>query len=346
MGTFQIMVATMPIMATMSTMAIETILTLPESPLTPFLARFPAVILDGGLATELERRGADLADPLWSARVLVEAPELIHQVHLDYFLAGADVATTASYQATFAGFAGRGIGREEAADLLRLSVSLAERARDDFWSDPRHRTDRIKPLVAASIGSYGAQLADGSEYRGDFGLSVAALVDYHRPKLAVLADSGADLVAFETIPSLAEGEAIVRLMAEFPLTRAWLSFSCGDERHVCHGEPLAECVALADGVEQIAAVGVNCTAPEFIIGLLEAARQVTRKPLVAYPNRGDAWDSRTRHWVPDVADVDWDDLARAWHAAGARLIGGCCRTAPEDVRAIRAALIPVNVNPG
>ena len=310
-------------------------------PLTPFLVNDGVVVLDGGLATELERRGADLGDPLWSAKLLLDAPDLIRAVHLAYFEVGADVATTASYQATFEGFARRGIGPDAAAELLRLSVRIAAEARDTFWAIPDNRTGRRRPLIAASIGSYGAFLADGSEYRGDYGLSMDALVAFHRPRMAVLAASGADLLACEAIPCLAEAEALARLLAEFPGTLAWLSFSCRDEAHVCHGERFADGAALAEACDQVAAVGVNCTAPRYVEALLRSASESTTKPLVAYPNRGEAWDAGRRDWVSgEPADVpDFGALAGRWRSAGARLIGGCCRTGPEDVRAIATALV-------
>ncbi|MCL4863669.1 MAG: homocysteine S-methyltransferase, partial [Caldilineaceae bacterium] len=228
------------------------------NPLQPLLDAHGVIVLDGALATELERRGADLRDPLWSAKVLLEQPALIRQVHKDYYRAGADVATTASYQATFAGFARRGLSHSQAADLMRLSVQLAREARAQVLEErcsergvtaPGHRPSfivhRQSLLVAASIGPYGAYLADGSEYRGDYGLSVEALMDFHRPRMAVLAESGADLLACETIPCLAEGEALVRLLADVSHMPAWLSFSCCDEAPVCHGERFADCVALA-----------------------------------------------------------------------------------------------------
>src|SRR5262245_45643450 len=169
----------------------------------PYLSTAGIVILDGALATELERRGADLRDPLWSARVLLEQPALIRQVHLDYYRAGADVATTASYQATFQGLARRGLGHDDAADVLRSSVRLAQEARDLFWNDEANRRGRVRPLVAASVGCYGAFLADGAEFRGDYGLSVTELMDFHHQRLHVLALSGADLLACETVPCLA-----------------------------------------------------------------------------------------------------------------------------------------------
>src|SRR5206468_3244428 len=211
---------------------------------TPFLGINGVVILDGALATELERRGADLRDPLWSAKLLLENPELIRQVHFDYYAAGADVATTASYQATIPGLMSRGLDRARAADVLRLSVTLAQQARDEYWQ--AGRGGRFKPLVAASIGCYGAHLHDGSEYRGDYGLTVQQLIDWHRPRMEILAASGADLLACESVPCLAEAEALVKLLAEFPGVPAWLSFSCQDERRLCHGEKFAEAVELAN----------------------------------------------------------------------------------------------------
>lgn len=305
------------------------------NPIAPFLERQGVVILDGALATELERRGADLRDPLWSAKVLLEQPDLIRRVHFDYFAAGADVATTASYQATIPGLLQRGLNCKQAADVLRLSVALAQQARDAYCLTPRPA--RLAPLVAASIGCYGAGLHDGSEYRGDYGLSVQQLIDWHRPRLAVLADSGADLLACETIPCLAEGEALATLLYEFPRICAWLSFSCKDERTLCHGEPFAQAVALANAAPNIVAVGVNCTAPRHIEGLLAAASAVTPKPLVAYPNSGESWDAARHCWQATSAQPDWRACVPRWRAAGARLIGGCCRTTPETIRQIAKA---------
>jgi homocysteine S-methyltransferase len=307
----------------------------------PFFARTGVVILDGALATELERRGADLNDALWSARVLLEDPDLIRQVHYDYLAAGADVLTTASYQATFAGFARRGLDQEEAAELMRLSVRLALEARDAFWAVPANREGRVRPLVAASVGPYGAYLADGSEYRGDYGLSAAELMAFHRPRMAVLAASGADLLACETIPCRIEGEALVALLAEFPGMPAWLSFSCRSGEEVSDGGPFALCAALADTSDQVLAVGVNCTAPRYIEDLLAVGRSATGKPLLCYPNSGEAWDPLHNCWIGATGVTDFHTPAQRWHAAGARLVGGCCRTTPEDIEAMRQALIPI-----
>lgn len=310
------------------------------NPLASMLAAQDVVILDGALATELERRGADLRDPLWSAKLLIENPDLIRQLHCDYLAAGADVITTASYQASFAGFARRGLDEAQATALLRLSVELACQARDAFWADPADRARRQRPLVAASVGPYGAYLADGSEYRGDYGLTVEELMTWHRPRLAVLAAAGADLLACETLPCLAEGEALARLLPEFPGVTAWLSFSCRDDMHVAHGEPLAAAAALAEQTPQIVAVGVNCTPPRYVESLLHVAGAATRKPLVCYPNSGEAWDAANHCWVESRDSAEFAAGALRWRAAGARLIGGCCRTTPEDIRRVRALLLP------
>jgi len=299
------------------------------------------LILDGALATELERRGADLDHDLWSARLLLENPNLIEQVHYDYFVAGADIAITTSYQATFPGLANLGLTGEKAADVLRLSVDLARRARDRFWDDEDHRLGRIKPLVAASVGSYGAYLADGSEYRGDYGLSKYELMSFHRARMEVLVASGADVIACETVPCLVEGEALAGLLTEFVGVDAWLSFSCRDGRHVCHGEPFAECVALANDCGALRAVGVNCTAPEHMSSLIKDARAMTNKAIVAYPNSGEGWDAERQCWAGNEQTGDIAEMAKEWYRLGARIIGGCCRTTPETIRAIRAALHPL-----
>ncbi|MFZ4660836.1 MAG: homocysteine S-methyltransferase [Caldilineaceae bacterium] len=304
-------------------------------PLQPLLTRKPVVILDGALATELEQRGADLKDPLWSAKILLEEPGLIRQLHEDYFTAGADVAITASYQATFPGLAARGLDAEQSAALMRLSVQLATHARTDYCTHHADDPTAQRPLlVAASVGPYGAYLHDGSEYRGDYGLTVEELMAWHRPRLAVLATSGADLLACETIPSLAEGEALVRLLAEFPDTAAWLSFSCADGEYVCHGERFVDCVEMAAASPQIVAVGVNCTPPRYIESLLQQATTVTQKPLLTYPNSGEHWDAANQCWLPGSGVADFAAAAQRWHAAGARLIGGCCRTTPADIAAL------------
>lgn len=304
-----------------------------------WLSEQPRLVLDGALATELERRGADLHDPLWSARVLVEQPDLIRQVHLDYFNAGADVATTASYQASFEGFAARGLGPQEAEHLMRLSVDLALQAREQFWKTyvvQPGSPARRRPLVAASVGPWGAMRADGSEYRGYVGVSEADLIAFHRPRLRVLADAGADLLACETIPCLAEARALARLLQELPGTCAWISFSCRDAQHNSQGEPWDDCVAALDGFASVAAIGINCTAPQHVATLVATARAHTAKPIVVYPNAGEHYDPVSKQWqaTSTCPQAAFSDQAMGWAQAGAQLIGGCCRTTPTDIAAL------------
>ncbi|MCB1768403.1 MAG: homocysteine S-methyltransferase [Candidatus Competibacteraceae bacterium] len=306
------------------------------NPLSPLLAQYPVLVLDGALATELERRGCDLHDPLWSAKTLLENPELIYQVHLDYFQAGADCVITASYQATLEGFMRRGLTHETALALIQRSVRLATEARDAFWMDETRRIGRPRPLIAASVGPYGAFLADGSEYQGEYGLSETALMGFHRPRLAALLGAGPDLLACETLPCFAEAKALARLLAEFPRVCAWFSFSARDGMHTCHGERLADCAAWLDQIPQAIAIGVNCTAPRYIPALIAAIRSATAKPVVVYPNSGETYNVERRDWSGAATCATFVAEARGWYAGGAQLIGGCCRTTPEHIRAIAA----------
>jgi homocysteine S-methyltransferase len=303
--------------------------------LNPILEQQGFVMLDGGLATEMERRGADLDHFLWSARMLAEAPDLVREVHFAYLAAGADVIASATYQASFEGFERAGYSLAEADALMRRAVELAIEARDAFWADPTNRVGRQRPLVAASIGPYGACLHDGSEYHGDYPVGLAAVREFHRPRMDVLSDTGADLLAFETIPSREEAEVLLELIQQYPGSRGWLSYSCRNDSEVSHGEPFAECAALANGVDQIVAVGLNCTAPEHVSALLESARHVS-KPLAAYPNSGEQWVAEDNRWAGQGGQAL---TAAEWFRRGARLIGGCCRTTPEDIRRMRAELL-------
>jgi homocysteine S-methyltransferase len=304
------------------------------NPIDFILDRYPALVIDGALATELERRGCDLKDELWSAKILLEQPEIIKQVHLDYFKAGADCAITASYQATLEGLARRGLKNNEAISLIQKSVRLAIEARDEFWADESNRADRSKPFVAASVGPYGAFLADGSEYRGNYGLTQKELIDFHRPRMKALIEAGADLLACETIPSLIEAQALVQLFKEFPNVSAWISFTARDEKHNAEGQVFADCVRQLQDHPQIAALGINCTSPKHIPSLIREAKKETNKPVLVYPNSGETYDAVRNNWSGDPVLVSFGEQAREWYEAGARLIGGCCRTTPEDIRVI------------
>jgi len=303
-----------------------------------FLASQGFVVLDGGLATELERRGADLSDPLWSAKQLLEGPEDIRRVHEAYFAAGADVAISASYQASIPGFAARGVTRGDAQRLVARSVELAQEARQRFWDDPDRPQQRLRPLVAGSVGPYGAALADGSEYRGSYGVSRQALADFHGPRLEALVAARPELLAIETIPSPDEAVLVLELLQAWPDVRAWVSFTCRDASRVSEGQPVAEAISAVASNRQVAAVGFNCIDPSLAEGLLATAASLTDKPLVVYPNSGERWDAEGRRWLPGDSACDFGEAAPRWRERGARLIGGCCRTTPETIRGIRAAL--------
>lgn len=285
------------------------------------------LVADGGLATELEARGNDLSDPLWSARLLLDAPGQITDAHLAFFRAGAVIATSASYQASFEGFARRGLDRGAAAGLMRRSVDLARAARDQVAGDGRAR------WVAASAGPYGAALADGSEYRGRYGRSVRELAAWHRPRLEVLAEAGPDVLALETVPDVAEAEALMTAVAGLGIP-AWLSYSIAAGRTRA-GQSLAEAFAVAAGVPEVVAVGVNCCAPADVPAAIAAAREVTGKPVIVYPNSGEEWDARRRAWTGRSGYSAAQP--RQWIAAGANIVGGCCRVRPADIAAIARA---------
>ena len=282
------------------------------------------LVADGGLATELEARGNDLSDALWSARLLMDAPGQILDAHLAFFAAGAVIATTASYQASFEGFARRGLNRREATGLMRRSVDLARAARDQVAEDGRVR------WVAASAGPYGAALADGSEYRGRYGLSVRELVAWHRPRLEVLAEAGPDVLALETVPDVDEAQALVTAIGGLGVP-AWLSYTIAGGRTRA-GQSLADAFAVAKGVREVVAVGVNCCAPADLPEAIRTAREVTGKPVIVYPNSGEEWDAQRRGWAGHSQYSATGP--HQWIEAGASIVGGCCRVRPADIAQI------------
>ncbi len=286
------------------------------------------VVLDGGLATQLEAAGADLSSALWSARLLRDDPGAIVAAHAAYAAAGAEVATTASYQATERGFAAAGIDAAGTEALLRLSVALAREGAPDAW-------------IAGSVGPYGAMLADGSEYTGAYvgQVGVRELRAFHRPRMAVLADAGADVMACETVPAAAEAEALLTEAADLGVP-VWLSLTSvlgGDGVvRTRRGEPAADVFTMAAGVDEVIAVGVNCTDPAGVPAAVAAAAG-SGKPVVVYPNSGERWDAAARRWTGSPALPD--AAVRTWVDAGARLVGGCCRVGPADIAKLAAALM-------
>ncbi|GGO54596.1 homocysteine S-methyltransferase [Streptomyces daqingensis] len=290
----------------------------PAVPLGDALARGP-LVLDGGLSNQLEAQGCDLRDELWSARVLADDPRQVQEAHAAYVRAGARVLITGSYQASFEGFARAGAGRREAEALFRRSVELARAAAAD------------RPVwVAASVGPYGAVLADGGEYRGRYGLSVRELAAFHRPRIAALAAAEPDVLALETVPDADEAEALLRASREFGLP-VWLSYTVDGPRTRA-GQPLADAFAVAAGEQQVVAVGVNCCAARDVSDAVGAAVATTGKPVVAYPNSGESWDPATRAFTgPAGYSARPEAWAAEWVARGARLVGGCCRVGPDVI---------------
>lgn len=310
------------------------------------------LVIDGGLATELEANGADLNDPLWSAKCLLSSPHLIRKVHLDYLEAGANIIITASYQATIQGFESKGFSKEQSENLLTKSVEIAREAREMFLKEHSDQSTPMQHpiLVAASIGSYGAYLADGSEYSGDYGEAgtLEFLKDFHRRRLQVLAEAGPDLIAFETIPNKLEAQAYAELLEECNITiPAWFSFNSKDGINVVSGDSFIECATIANACAKVGAVGINCTPPRLIHGLILSIRKVTDKPILIYPNSGERYDAEKKVWVESTgaSDGDFVSYVSEWCKDGAALIGGCCRTTPNTIRAISRSLNQGNSAP-
>ncbi|MEU5043254.1 homocysteine S-methyltransferase [Streptomyces griseorubiginosus] len=278
------------------------------------------LVLDGGMSNELEAQGHDLSGTLWSARLLRDDPDAIAAVHRAYYAAGAQVAITAGYQATYDGFARLGISRKETTALLRRSVSLAREA-----ADAAQAKSGGARWVAASVGPYGAMLADGSEYRGDYGLTVSELTRFHRPRLEALAEAGPDVFAVETIPDLREAEAVLIALDGLGIP-AWLSYSIRGTT-TSAGQPLTEAFALARSSDAVLATGVNC-APA--ADAAAALALVSGLPGVVYPNGGGIWDPESRSWLGAQDEIA--DLAPSWLRAGAALVGGCCRVGPAEIK--------------
>jgi homocysteine S-methyltransferase len=278
------------------------------------------LVSDGGLSTELEARGHDISDYLWSARILKDDPAAILDVHRAFFAAGADIATTATYQATFPGFARAGLDQEQAAHTMELGVRLAQQAAGEVTDRPTY--------VAASIGPYGAMLADGSEYRGDYGVSKQELRDFHRPRLEVMAGFGADILAVETIPCALEVEALCEELDDLGVP-SWVSLSVGDGCTRAK-EPLHDIYSMLSDVPSVVAVGVNCSTAADVATAITIASEATNKPIVAYPNSGEGWNATARSWQGAEA---WETQTATsdWRGRGATVVGGCCRVHPQEI---------------
>lgn len=290
-----------------------------------------AIVIDGGLATQCEAAGYDLSNHLWSASLLQAEPQAIIDVHRAYLDAGAEIIIAAGYQASRVGFAEIGLSAEDADKLILKSVELAEQARREFLADnPGVRY----PLVAAGVGPYAAALHDGSEYTGDYGATAAQLRDFHADRLALFDASDADLLACETIPSIIEVQVLAELLRDVR-SPAWVSFCCKDAEHLSDGTPVAEAASLFRGHPRVLCVGVNCTAPEYMLPLIDRIRAAAPdRSIVVYPNSGEVFGLMDKTWRGEATRMNWARAANAWYAAGATLIGGCCRMGPADIRAM------------
>ncbi len=290
-------------------------------------------VIDGGLATELENLGARIDGPLWSGQVLEDEPAKVAAVHRTYIAAGSQCIVTCTYQVSRLGYAEVGLPAERADSALLRSIELARSAVNEV---PGQRA-----LVACSLGPYGAALHNGGEYHGNYDCSYADLVRFHRERIEVVAQAQAeqapDLFAFETFPSLEEALAVGEALAPWPDMPAWFSFSCRDENHVSHGEPVREVAAVLAKLPHTVAIGVNCVPSKWIPSLIQELRAGTELPIMVYPNSGEGWDAANRCWIGASEPVEFGALAAEWFAQGAQIIGGCCRTGPAHIREVAQA---------
>lgn len=288
------------------------------------------MITDGALATELERLGCNLNDPLWSASISINHPELIKQVHYSYFEAGADCAITATYQATIDGFMDRGFSKNEAKRLIKNIVTIALEARDQFWQI-NNNEKRPKPLVAGSVGPYGAYLADGSEYHGNYEIKETELYQFHKERIELLVEAGVDVLACETIPSMTEAKILTQVLHDFPEITTWITFSTKDFWYINDGNKIADCAALLDGEDQVEAIGINCTSPNYVKNLIGEIKKSSSKPIIVYPNSGETYHPDSKTWGETSVMEQFNEFTKEWFQQGATIIGGCCRTIPEDI---------------
>lgn len=294
-------------------------------------------IIDGSMSTLLEQNGANLNNRLWTASILAESPEQVERVHYAYLEAGADCGITCSYQASIPGFTAAGYTGEQAEALIASSVQVFLNARDRWWAEQGERAGRKWPLCLGACGPYGAYLADGSEYRGHYGVSDEVLRAFHTPRARILWESGADILLFETQPSLyevlIEAEIAESLGADY-----WVSLSCKDEEHTCEGDLVRECAAqLSVGHPHLKMIGVNCTKPEYIESLILELRKGTDLPIGVYPNSGEEYDPVTKTWHGSAGSVSFGDYAFTYYRAGASAVGGCCTTVVHHIREVAAA---------
>ena len=293
------------------------------------------------MGTELDARGVDTRNALWSALALTAAPDVVREVHADYLGAGARVITTNTYQATLPALIRSGEDVAGAREVIAAGVRLAKEAAHRFETE--HPEEPV--LVAGGLGPYGAYLADGSEYTGAYDIDIPedpGFREVHLPRIEVLVGEGVDLFALETLPRLDEARALASMVTALaPQAQCWVSFQVRpDGSTLADGTPLAEAAAWAAQEEIVVAVGINCVAPGVVARALPVLRAATGKPLVAYPNAGDLYDPATKTWQSTGDGAGIPELACSWIDAGVRLVGGCCRTRPAQIRQLARAVCP------
>lgn len=298
------------------------------------------VIIDGALGTRLQEKGYDINDSLWSAKFLDENPLALKDIHKEYLEAGADCIITSSYQASIEGFEKKGFSKEKAEELILLSINLAKETRDEFWENLENKNNKSKPLVAASIGPYGAYLANGSEYTGNYNISKEELKNFHKKRLELIAKTSPDIFAVETIPSFEEAKVLCELLKEYKDIDSWISFSAKNEKHINSGEEIEKCIQYLNEQDHITSVGINCTAPKFITPLIKEIKDNTSKPIVIYPNGGAKYNPISKQWENSLTDEkEFAKMSHYWKTIGAKLIGGCCQTGPKEIKELRKVLL-------
>ena len=311
--------------------------------LKELLAQKQILVLHGPLGTELEAMGYDVSGKLWSAKYLLEKPDVIQELHEIYLNNGSNILTTSTYQATIPGLEAAGLNPEQAADIIRLTVQLAHQARDNYWQNlsDEQKTQTIYPLISGDVGPYAAYLADGSEYNGQYGkVSLQELKDFHRPRIQIFLEQEVDMLALETIPNRLEVQAVTELLSEeFPQVEAYMSFTAQEVGKISDGTALKDVIALVEACPQILAVGFNCTQPQLYDDLLQETRTLTTKPLVTYPNSGETYDGVTQTWHHShEGKGSLVEQSLHWIHLGARIVGGCCRTRPAEIAALAQAV--------
>ncbi len=306
--------------------------------LNKILEKQKILLLDGALGTRLQEKGFDINDSLWSAKFLNENPKALQDIHTEYLNAGADCIITSTYQASIEGFVKKGFDEKTSRNLLILSINLAKEARDKFWKENRSQ-NRIKPLVAASIGPYGAYLADGSEYSGNYKISDEELKEFHKNRLKIVAKTNPDIFAVETIPSFKEAKIICELLKPYKDISSWISFSAKDSSFTNAGDDIETCAKYLDLQEHISAIGINCTSPQYISSLINKIKKSSSKNVVVYPNGGAKYNPITKQWESSPTDEkEFAKMANLWKNEGANIIGGCCQTGPKEIKELRKTL--------